>query len=60
MVDEPRIETQDVSLGLVKPIFIGVTGGTASGKTSLCKRIGQKLKEDIVVISLDNFYKGLT
>jgi uridine kinase len=56
MVDEPRIETQDVSLGLVKPIFIGVTGGTASGKTSLCKRIGQKLKEDIV----DNFYKGLS
>ena len=31
-----RIETRDISLGLVKPIFIGVTGGTASGKTSLC------------------------
>ena len=40
MGTEERIETKDVSSGLVKPIFIGVTGGTASGKTSLCKRIG--------------------
>ena len=23
-----------------KPLFIGVVGGTASGKTSLCQRIG--------------------
>jgi uridine kinase len=60
MADEPRIETQDVSSGLVKPIFIGVTGGTASGKTSLCKRIGEALKEDIAVISLDSFYLGLS
>ena len=44
----------------VKPIFIGVTGGTASGKTSLCQRIGDRLKEDIALISLDNFYRGLS
>lgn len=46
--------------GLAKPIFIGVTGGTASGKTSFCRRLGEKLKEDITVISLDSFYKGLS
>jgi uridine kinase len=54
------IKTQDVSLGLVKPIFIGITGGSGSGKTTIAMNIGKKLKEDMVIISLDNFYKGLT
>ena len=39
---------------------IGVTGGTASGKTSLCQRIGEGLKSSICILSLDSFYKGLT
>lgn len=45
---------------LVKPLFIGVTGGTASGKTSLCKRIGERFQENIAIVSLDSFYKGLS
>jgi uridine kinase len=44
----------------MKPLFIGVTGGTASGKTSLCKRIGERFDTDIALISLDSFYKGLS
>lgn len=60
LANEPPVETQDIISGLVKPIFIGVTGGTASGKTSFCRRLGEKLKEDITVISLDSFYRGLS
>jgi uridine kinase len=43
-----------------KPLFIGVTGGTASGKTSLCDRIAETFNDKIAFVSLDMFYKGLT
>ena len=43
-----------------KPLVIGVTGGTASGKTSLCNRIAKAFKQKIALISLDMFYKGLS
>jgi|LauGreDrversion4_2_1035121.scaffolds.fasta_scaffold311649_1 uridine kinase len=43
-----------------KPLIIGVTGGTASGKTSLCKRIGERFEGNIALVSLDSFYKGLS
>ena len=43
-----------------RPLFIGVTGGTASGKTSLCKRIGTRFGGNVAIISLDSFYKGLS
>ena len=50
------------------PFMIGVAGGTASGKTSVCKRlmeaIGQNNKSDvekrIVSLSQDSFYRKLT
>ena len=41
-------------------IIIGVTGGTASGKTTMCERLGTGLKADICILSLDSFYRGLT
>jgi uridine kinase len=42
-------------------LFIGVTGGTASGKTSLTKRIDERFAESsITVVSLDSFYRGLS
>ena len=44
----------------VRPLFIGVTGGTASGKTSLCRRLGEQLKTNVALVSLDHFYKGLS
>ena len=43
-----------------KPLFIGVTGGTASGKTSLCRRITERIGLNVSYISLDSFYKGLS
>ena len=43
-----------------KSILIGVTGGTASGKTSLCERIAAAFKGKIALLALDMFYKGLS
>jgi len=44
-----------------KPFIIGVTGGTASGKTTVCeiimKRIGVK---QCTLVGIDAFYKDLT
>lgn len=41
-------------------LIIGIAGGTGSGKTTLAKHIGEIFKEDILVISQDNFYKDLS
>ena len=42
-----------------KPILVGLTGGTASGKTSLCKLISERFENEIAIVSFDSFYKGL-
>ena len=45
-----------------KPYFIGIAGGTASGKTTLCKEIIKQLGVvgDFTMMTMDNFYKDLT
>eukprot|EP00761_Pharyngomonas_kirbyi_P012198 gb/GECH01012225.1/.p1 GENE.gb/GECH01012225.1/~~gb/GECH01012225.1/.p1 ORF type:complete len:253 (+),score=56.94 gb/GECH01012225.1/:1-759(+) len=48
---------------LREPFIIGVAGGTASGKTTVCHKIVESLKDDdwrVTVISQDSFYKSLT
>ncbi|XP_011340130.1 probable uridine-cytidine kinase isoform X2 [Ooceraea biroi] len=50
------------------PFLIGVSGGTASGKSTVCKRIMEKLgqvdmdhqQRRVVCISQDSFYRDLT
>jgi len=47
------------------PVIIGVAGGTASGKSSVCSRIVEKLAlsgahKNVVTISQDSFYRNLT
>lgn len=43
------------------PFFIGVAGGTASGKTTVCDCIMQRLHDQcVVMLSQDSFYRGLT
>ncbi|KAK3264545.1 Uridine kinase-like protein 1, chloroplastic [Cymbomonas tetramitiformis] len=43
------------------PFIIGVAGGTASGKTTVCERIMERLHDQrLVMISMDSFYRGLT
>eukprot|EP00929_Paragymnodinium_shiwhaense_P086401 TRINITY_DN46925_c0_g1_i1.p1 TRINITY_DN46925_c0_g1~~TRINITY_DN46925_c0_g1_i1.p1 ORF type:complete len:524 (-),score=104.66 TRINITY_DN46925_c0_g1_i1:244-1815(-) len=44
-----------------QPFVIGIAGGTASGKTTVCDRIIQSLGDQrVVVLSLDEFYRDLT
>eukprot|EP01112_Ceratiomyxa_fruticulosa_P004668 TRINITY_DN1520_c0_g1_i1.p1 TRINITY_DN1520_c0_g1~~TRINITY_DN1520_c0_g1_i1.p1 ORF type:complete len:269 (+),score=61.07 TRINITY_DN1520_c0_g1_i1:495-1301(+) len=43
-----------------KPFIIGVTGGTASGKTTVCEAILKKLSDQrVAIISQDSFYRSL-
>jgi uridine kinase len=43
-----------------EPFLIGVAGGTASGKTTVCNRIMQQLQQtQVALISQDSFYKPL-
>ncbi|KAK9826746.1 hypothetical protein WJX81_004221 [Elliptochloris bilobata] len=47
--------------GRSQPFFIGVAGGTASGKTTVCDSIMQRLHDQcVVMLSQDSFYRGLT
>lgn len=49
------------SFGRAMPFFIGVAGGTASGKTTVCDYIMQRLHDQcVVMLSQDSFYRGLT
>eukprot|EP01121_Diplochlamys_sp_Union-15-3_P008136 TRINITY_DN2138_c0_g3_i1.p1 TRINITY_DN2138_c0_g3~~TRINITY_DN2138_c0_g3_i1.p1 ORF type:complete len:475 (-),score=61.98 TRINITY_DN2138_c0_g3_i1:34-1404(-) len=50
------------SKGSIKtPLLIGVCGGSASGKTSVCSEIIKKLEIPwVVLLCLDSFYKNLT
>jgi uridine kinase len=42
------------------PFVIGVAGGTASGKTTVCERIMQRLNDkSVVLVSQDAFYRPL-
>jgi uridine kinase len=44
-----------------KPFIIGVGGGSASGKTSVCELIMEELQNHrVAIISLDSFYLPLT
>jgi uridine kinase len=62
----PRSAVKDKSksnskTGRTKPFIIGVAGGTASGKTSVCEHIITQLDNHRVDrISLDSFYLPLT
>lgn len=39
------------------PVFIGIAGGTASGKSTIVHKIRDYFQEDILVIFHDNYYK---
>ena len=38
-------------------LVIGIAGGSGSGKTTVVKEITQRLKEKVVVIPQDSYYK---
>ncbi|MBO4456793.1 MAG: uridine kinase [Butyrivibrio sp.] len=41
-----------------KVCVVGIAGGTASGKTTIVRRIKEKFGDDIVVINHDSYYKA--
>ncbi|MDD6467453.1 MAG: uridine kinase [Erysipelotrichaceae bacterium] len=44
---------------MAKPIIIGIAGGSASGKTSIAKRLKSTFedRQSVVIIRLDDYYK---
>lgn len=42
----------------MKPLIIGIAGGTGSGKTTLVDRLKEQFGDDVSVISHDNYYKA--
>lgn len=44
-----------------QPIFVGISGGSASGKTSICYQLADSLSiQNCTVITTDSFYRDLT
>ena len=41
-------------------LIIGIAGGSGSGKTTVVRAIANKLKENVVVIPQDSYYKDLS
>lgn len=44
----------------MKPLIIGIAGGTASGKTSIASRIDKAVRGHIKIIKQDNYYYSRT
>lgn len=44
----------------MEPIVIGISGGSASGKTTICRKVQEGLGVDCTVLEMDHFYRGLT
>ena len=45
----------------IKPYIIGIAGGSASGKTTLIKKLHELYKpEEICVVSQDHYYRPLS
>jgi len=42
---------------MIKPFIIGITGGSASGKTTLASRIADHLNHNLSTIKQDNYYR---
>ena len=69
MQSKPSFDSSyDNSNHIHKPFIIGVTGGSASGKTTVCQKIIEQLgvagltnhEKKISILSQDSFYKDLT
>ncbi|KAH8383524.1 hypothetical protein KR009_009145 [Drosophila setifemur] len=68
--DSLHVPNGDLSTGdeVKSPFLIGVAGGTASGKSTVCKKIMEQLgqaemdhtQRQVVAISQDSFYRELT
>mmetsp|Transcript_18449 Transcript_18449/g.43136 ORF Transcript_18449/g.43136 Transcript_18449/m.43136 type:complete len:464 (-) Transcript_18449:121-1512(-) len=54
-IPPPRVQRD------LEPFFIGIAGGSASGKTTVCEEIVRSLApQRVVILNLDDFYRDLT
>lgn len=45
----------------MKPLIIGISGGTGSGKTTVAKKIAQKIGSDkVIILEHDSYYKDIS
>lgn len=51
-------DSADLSRSCADVVFIGVAGGTGSGKTTLAERICEEFGENVAVINHDSYYKA--
>lgn len=42
---------------IIKPIFIGITGGSGAGKSTICTTLQEKYSDQIGLIQLDDYFK---
>ncbi|WP_459129275.1 uridine kinase [Guggenheimella bovis] len=42
----------------MNPFIVGIAGGSASGKSSVVEKIKENLKENVLILSLDSYYKS--
>lgn len=55
-----RAPWYDTANRRIEPVLVGVTGGTTSGKTSICEAIVKSMNIPLIVLlSMDRFYKSL-
>eukprot|EP01126_Amoeba_proteus_P065690 TRINITY_DN938_c0_g1_i8.p1 TRINITY_DN938_c0_g1~~TRINITY_DN938_c0_g1_i8.p1 ORF type:complete len:420 (+),score=79.27 TRINITY_DN938_c0_g1_i8:70-1329(+) len=58
---EGRPPWYDETGSIKSPLVIGVAGGSASGKTTVCSKIVERVGlEWVSLISMDSYYRGLT
>jgi uridine kinase len=54
----PSVLIQEVDEMSGKVCIVGIAGGTASGKTTIVRKIKEKFGDDIAVINHDSYYKA--
>jgi uridine kinase len=42
-----------------EPVFVGIAGGTGSGKTTVAKRILKAFDSDVICLDMDSYYRDL-
>ncbi len=57
-VTTPSVLIQEVDDMSGKVCIVGIAGGTASGKTTIVRKIKEKFGDDIAVINHDSYYKA--
>lgn len=57
---KPRRGTEAPAPLVDSPLLVGIAGGTASGKTSVARKLREALAEHAVLLDLDSYYRDLS